>query len=100
MKKYWDHSTKPSTYVIAIDGEEAFRGSYNEGMMYVKSLENDGMISFEHDFLPEWRKMSKNFFRALMCEQGLRRDIIKLKKEVRESKEGMRRRERNSLTKE
>lgn len=83
MKKYWDHSTKPSTYVIVVDDKEAFRGSYSEGIMYVRSLENDGMISFEDDFLPEWRKMSKNFFRALMCEQGLRREIIKLKKEIK-----------------
>lgn len=83
VKKYWDHSTKPSTYVIVIDGKEAFRGSYNEGMMYVKSLENDGMISFEDDFLPEWRKMSKNFLRAFMSEQGLRREVVKLKKEIK-----------------
>lgn len=83
VKKYWDHSTKPSTYVIAIDDEEAFRGSYNEGMMYVKSLENDGMISFEDDFLPEWGKMSKNLLRALMSEKGLRQEIVKLKKEIK-----------------
>lgn len=83
MKKYFDHSTKPSTYVIVIDDEEAFRGSYNEGIMYVKSLENDGMISFEDDFLPEWRKMSKNLLRALVSELGLRREIIKLKKELK-----------------
>jgi len=83
VKKYFDHSTKPSTYVIVIDDEEAFRGSYNEGIMYVKSLENDGMISFEDDFLPEWRKMSKNLLRALVSELGLRREIIKLKKELK-----------------
>jgi len=52
-------------------------------MMYVKSLENDGMISFEDDFLPEWRKMSKNFLRALVSEQGLRQEIVKLKKEIK-----------------
>ena len=83
VKKYWDHSTKPSTYVIVMDDEEAFRGSYNEGTMYVKSLENDGMISFEDDFLPEWGKMSKNLLRALMSEQGLRQEIVKLKKEIK-----------------
>jgi hypothetical protein len=84
LKKYWDHSTKPSAYVILIDEEEAFRGSFNEGIMYVKSLENDGMISFKEDVLPEWRKISKNLLRALTSEQGLRREIIKFKKEVKE----------------
>ena len=83
MKKYWDHSTKPSAYVITIDNEEAFRGSYNEGMMYVKSLENDGMINFKEDVLPEWRKMSKNLLRAMVYEQGVRREIITLKKEIK-----------------
>ena len=96
LKKYWDHSTKPSAYVILIDGEEAFRGSFNEGIMYVKSLENDGMISFEEDVLPEWRKMSKNLLRALMSEQGLRREIIKFKKEVKELESKLPRKIRNS----
>lgn len=83
MKKYWDNSTRPSTYVILIDDKEAFRGSFNEGIMYVKSLENDGMINFKEDVLPEWRKMSKNLLRALVYEQGVRREIIMLKKEIR-----------------
>ena len=83
IKKHWDHSTKPSTYVVSIDGAVGFVGSYNEGIMYIKSLENGGMINFEDDVLPEWRKVSKNLLRALMCEQGLRREIIKLKKEIK-----------------
>jgi len=83
MKKYWDHSTKPSTYVIVIDGEEAFRGNYADGMMYVKSLENDGMISFKDDYLPEMNRISKITYRALHVEKELRREIIKLKKELK-----------------
>jgi hypothetical protein len=52
--------------------------------MYIKSLENDGMISFEDDFLPEWRKFSKNHLRALMSEQKLRKEIISLKKQLKD----------------
>ena len=47
VKKYWDHSTKPSTWVVKDDEKELFRGSYINGVMYLKSLESDGMISFK-----------------------------------------------------
>ena len=52
MKKYWNHSTKPSTYVVSIEGAVGFTGNYKDGMMYIKSLENKGMINFEEDYLP------------------------------------------------
>ena len=83
MKKYWDNNTKPSTYVILIDEKEVFRGNFNEGVMYVKSLENDGMINFKEDVLPEWRKVTKNLLRAMTYERGVRQEIIKLKKEIK-----------------
>ena len=86
MKKYWDHSTKPSTYVISLHAEELFRGTYTDAIMYIKSIKNDGMISFEHDYLPAMCELSKRTYRAMKCEQGLRREIIKLKKEVKELK--------------
>ena len=84
MKKYFDHSTKPSTYVISFGAEELFRGAYADGMMYIKSTENDGMISFEDDYLPAVRRISGIAYRALTSEKGLRREIIKLKKELNE----------------
>ena len=98
IKKYWDHKTSPSTYVILADGEEAFRGTHSEGEVYVRSLGSGGMISFENDFLPEMRKVTKNLFRAMMSERGLRREIIKLKKENKELESGLRRKARNDLT--
>ena len=100
MKKYWDHSTKPSTYVVAVDGKEAFRGSYDQGMTFIKSLQNDGMISFDEDFMPYASTLCKRYYRALMCEKELRRNIIKLKKEIKELKGCVRRKIRNDLTKE
>jgi len=66
-----------------VDSEVAFTGSYNQGMMFVKSLENDGMISFEEDFMPYTSTLGKRYYRALMCERDLRREIIKLKKELK-----------------
>lgn len=83
MKKYWDNNTKPSTYVITIDDEEAFRGNYASGMMYVKSLENNGMISFKDDYLPEMNRVSKMAYRSLCAEKELRREVFKLKKEIK-----------------
>ena len=49
-------------------------------MMFIKSLESDGMVSFEEDFLPYSEDIAKRYYRALMCEKDLRREIIKLKK--------------------
>jgi len=86
LNKYFDHGTSPSTYVIETGGEEVFRGNYANGMVYIKSLKNDGMISFKDDYLPEVNRISKITYRALKCEQGLRREIIKLKKEIKELK--------------
>lgn len=87
MKKYWNHSTKPSTYVVSIEGAVGFTGNYKDGMMYIKSLENKGMISFEEDYLPAMQVTTKRAYRALMVEKGLRRDIIKLKKELKNERE-------------
>jgi hypothetical protein len=84
MKKYWDHSTKPSTYVISFEGEVGFVGNYKDGMMYIKSLENKGMINFEEDYLPAMQVTTKRAYRALTTERELRRDIMKLKKELKE----------------
>jgi len=83
MKKYFDHSTKPSTYVISLHTEELFRGTYTDGMMYIKSVKNNGMISFKDDYLPAMCKVTKRGYRALMSERGLRREILKLKKELK-----------------
>jgi len=83
VKKYWDHKTKPSTYVIEVDDKELFRGNYADGMMFIKSLDNDGMISFWDDYLPEMKRVSKITYRALHVEKELRREIIKLKKELK-----------------
>ena len=100
MKKYWDHSTKPSTYVVVVDDKEVFRGGYDQGMIFIKSLQNDGMISFDEDFMPYASTLCKRYYRALMCEKELRRNIIKLKKEIKELKGCVRRKIRNDLTKE
>lgn len=83
MKRYWDHSTKPSTWVIKEGEEEVFRGNYRNGVMYLKSLENDGMISFENDYLPAMKEVTKITYRLLRCEQETRREIIKLRKEIK-----------------
>lgn len=83
MKKHWDNNTRPSTYVIMIDDKEAFRGKYADGMIYIKSLDNDGMISFKDDYLPEMNRVSKMAYRSLQAQRGLRREIMKLKKEIK-----------------
>lgn len=31
MTGYWDHKTKPSTFVVIKDGKETFRGNFTEG---------------------------------------------------------------------
>ena len=100
-KKYWKHDGPPSQYCVEVDGEVAFTGSYDQGMMFIKSLENDGMISFGEDFMPYVDTLSKRYYRALMCEKDLRRNIIKLKKEMKQLKGCVRRKIRNtSLTKD
>ena len=87
MKKYWDHSTKPSTYVISFEGAVGFVGNYKDGMMYIKSLGNKGMINFEEDYLPAIRVTTKRAYKALMMERELRREVFKLKKELKNERE-------------
>ena len=90
MKKHWDNTTSPSTYVISrsvSNGKyrvfrEVFRGGYVDGMMYIKSLDNGGMISFASDYLPVVGETAKRAYRALMAQKELRREIIKLKKQI------------------
>ena len=86
IKKYWKHDGPPSHYHVEVDGELAFRGSYDQGIMFLKSLERDGMVSFEDDFMPYSETICKRYYRALMCEKDLRRQILKLKKEIKELK--------------
>jgi hypothetical protein len=31
MKGYWDHKTKPSTFVVVKDGQEIYRGPFEGG---------------------------------------------------------------------
>lgn len=31
MKSFWDHSTKPSTFVVLDGNKEIFRGPFNKG---------------------------------------------------------------------
>ena len=83
MKRYWDHSTKPSCYVIKEKGAEVFRGTYDDGMMYLRSLECSGMISFKDDYIPAMEKLRKHCRNGYALEKTLRREIIKLKKELK-----------------
>ena len=38
IKKYWKHDGPPSHYHVEVDGELAFRGSFDQGIMFIKSL--------------------------------------------------------------
>ena len=82
-KKYWNHDGPPSHYHVEVAGELAFRGSYDQGILFIKSLDNNGMINFKDDFIPYADMLCKRYYRALMCERELRREIIKLKKEIK-----------------
>ena len=94
MKKYWDHKTSPSTYVINkkigrgkySEWKEVFRGTYDDGMMYLASLDRGGLISFENDYIPAMQKLRKHCKKGYALERTLRREIIKLKKEIKELK--------------
>tara|TARA_Y100001938_G_scaffold57391_1_gene80017 strand:- start:210 stop:497 length:288 start_codon:yes stop_codon:yes gene_type:complete len=94
MKKYWDHRTSPSTYVINkkigrgkySEWKEVFRGTYDDGMMYLASLDRGGLISFQSDYLPAMQKLRKHCKNGYALERTLRREIIKLKKEIKELK--------------
>ena len=91
MKKYWDHKTSPSTFVIMrpmgkgkyTEWKEVFRGTYDDGMMYIKSLDNSGMIRFRDDYIPAMQKIRKHCQNGYALERDLRRQIIKLKKEIK-----------------
>jgi len=91
IKKYWDHKTSPSTYVINrqmgrgkySEWKEVFRGTYDDGMMYLISLDRGGLISFQSDYLPAMEKLRKHCKNGYALEKDLRRQIIKLKKEIK-----------------
>ena len=51
MKKFWDHSASPSQWVIKKNEVEIFRGTFNDGLIFLRSLDNGGMISFENDYI-------------------------------------------------
>jgi hypothetical protein len=81
--KFWDHGTSPSTYCIKHEGDIVFRGAYSDGMLFIKASKNGGKIDFIDDYIPAMRKLKKTCYRALMVEKELRREIIKLKKELK-----------------
>ena len=91
IKKNWDHNTSPSTYVINrqvgrgkySEWKEVFRGTYDDGMMYLMSLDRGGLISFQSDYLPAMEKLRKHCRNGYALEKDLRRQIIKLKKEIK-----------------
>jgi hypothetical protein len=86
MKKYFDHSTKPTTYCIEHEGDVVFRGTYEDGMLFIKASENGGKIDFLDDYIPAMRRLRKFCQRGFKCERELRREIIKLKKEIKNAK--------------
>ena len=39
LKSYWDHSGKPSVFVVTEDGKEIYRGPFKEGYeLYSKKI--------------------------------------------------------------
>jgi len=86
FKKCFDHSTTPTTYCIEYGGNVVFRGTYNDGMLFMKAYENGGKIDFLDDYIPAMRKLRERCYRSMTCERGLRREIIKLKKQINEPK--------------
>ena len=80
MKKYWDHKTSPSTFVIMrpmgkgkyTEWKEVFRGTYDDGMMYIKSLDNSGMISFRDDYIPAMQKNTKTLPKWIRIREGFK----------------------------
>ena len=83
MKRYWDHSASPSQWVIVENDTEVFRGSYNDGVLFLKSLDNGGLISFKDDYIPAMQKLRKYCQKGFALERQLRREIIKLKKQIK-----------------
>jgi hypothetical protein len=39
IKSYWDHSGKPSVFVVVKDGVEVYRGTFVEGYALYQSLQ-------------------------------------------------------------
>jgi hypothetical protein len=37
---FWDHTTKPSTFVVTENGKEVFRGPFKQGYEIYTSLKN------------------------------------------------------------
>tara|TARA_B100002019_G_scaffold293417_1_gene320871 strand:+ start:2412 stop:2693 length:282 start_codon:yes stop_codon:yes gene_type:complete len=86
-KKYWDHSVSPSQWVIKRKEDEVFRGTFDDGVIFLRSLDNGGMISFKNDYIPAMQKLRKYCKKGFALEKQLRRDIIKLKKELKSERE-------------
>jgi len=87
MKKFWDHSVSPSQWVIKKKGAEIFRGTFDDGVIFLRSLDNGGMISFKNDYTPAMQKLRKYCQKGFALEKQLRRDIIRLKKELKSERE-------------
>ena len=87
MKKYWDHSASPSQWVIKKGESELFRGTFDDGVIFLKSLDNGGMIHFKQDYIPAMQKLRKYCQKGFALEKQLRRDIIRLKKELKSERE-------------
>jgi hypothetical protein len=48
MKKcYFDHKTKPSTFVVKNNGEEIFRGNFTEGYKIFQDLPRNTVTEFK-----------------------------------------------------
>lgn len=95
IKKFWDHSASPSQWVIKRGDSEIFRGTFDDGVLFLKSLDNGGMINFKGDYLPAMQKLRKYCQRGFKLERELRREILKLKKENKELKTKLPRKLRN-----
>ena len=86
VKKFWDHSVSPSQWVIKKNETELFRGTFDDGVIFLRSLDNGGMISFKNDYIPAMQKLRKYCQKGFALEKDLRRQIIKLKKELKACK--------------
>jgi len=86
IKKYWDHSASPSQWVIKKGESELFRGTFDDGVIFLKSLDNGGTIRFKEDYIPAMQKLRKYCKKGFALEKDLRRQIIKLKKELKACK--------------
>ena len=87
MKKFWDHSVSPSQWVIKKGESELFRGTFDDGVIFLRSLDNGGMIRFKEDYIPAMQKLRKYCQKGFALEKQLRRDIIRLKKELKSERE-------------